>query len=243
VTLTFPHADASFATSQAYAGLVRTRGSSASGTRRRTITHLVDVERRHVGNHETFQAIAEASGVSASDLAHFNFETRDPRATLRCLRDVVGARRIGRNGEYVFRASDRPGVLLVPKPLVIRLAVGRAYTLSFDDVAHELASPVPPVYYRVIKPGVVVLDGPSAGARRVRTLAQDTIIRAMDASSTADGKQYLSFVTVTSSTSMLDYYHRDVPDGPDKWVCATHDGEWVIHEADLGGIVLKSSMQ
>ncbi|HUG62792.1 MAG TPA: hypothetical protein VMP03_13155 [Methylomirabilota bacterium] len=57
-----------------------------------------------------------ASGMSASDLCHFNFKTRKGSEINWYLREKVGCRRTTRDGNnYTFSIGDSPGIVYLPK--------------------------------------------------------------------------------------------------------------------------------
>ena len=58
----------------------------------------------------------KAAGMTASDLCHFNFKTRDRWEINWYLNAKVGCRHITRDEKnYVFSSSDRPGLVYLPK--------------------------------------------------------------------------------------------------------------------------------
>jgi hypothetical protein len=78
---------------------------------------IADVEEHRVASGETLASIAEKAGMTWQELAKWNWGTDDLQKLDTFLRLEVGCTK-RKDGHYVFDDSDKPGVLLVPKPWV-----------------------------------------------------------------------------------------------------------------------------
>jgi hypothetical protein len=76
-------------------------------------------------------------GLTALDLAFFNFGTKDPVQVNDHLKRVVGCTRTGPDGKsYVFGDADSPGVILLPRPWRLNaLASERMHVLRIKPTA------------------------------------------------------------------------------------------------------------
>lgn len=65
---------------------------------------------------ESLDSIAKANELTWKELAHFNWETAEPKTINKHLRDDVGCRKKTKDGyNYSFTSDDDPGILYVPK--------------------------------------------------------------------------------------------------------------------------------
>jgi len=77
---------------------------------------LARVEQRKVRRGDTLERIAAEAGMTAVELAEFNWSTRDPQRINAALYDVVGCTRTSPDGlNAEFSDDDVPGVIHVPK--------------------------------------------------------------------------------------------------------------------------------
>lgn len=81
---------------------------------------LARIVRHPVRTGETLDSIAKANGMTWQALARFNFDTQEPKKINDALRDQVGCtRRTKSDKNYVFDSHDVPGILYVPKPVLV----------------------------------------------------------------------------------------------------------------------------
>ncbi len=79
-------------------------------------TLIGEIEEHQVRTGETLQSLAEANGLTAAELARFNFGTDDPDAVNDHLHNDVGCTRRDASGQFIFDDNDDPGIILIPKP-------------------------------------------------------------------------------------------------------------------------------
>jgi hypothetical protein len=95
---------------------------NASTARRKAPSALAIVELRHGRDGETLESVATAAGLTWKKLAKFNFGTDDQDKVSAHLAADVGCFKRGPDQKkYVFTAVDDPGMLLIPKPLELKL--------------------------------------------------------------------------------------------------------------------------
>ena len=79
---------------------------------------LYGVVRHHVQDGETMDSIAEQYGMTGDELRLYNFETTDSAEIQRMLRREIGCTVVDpETKNFVFSATDSPGIIHVPKEL------------------------------------------------------------------------------------------------------------------------------
>lgn len=101
---------------------------------------LARVERYKVKTGDTLATVAAKVGMSASELAKFSWGGDDPDTIREALRSEIGCTKKTPDGKsYIFDDSDKPGILLLPKPLEERgLATGAEHVFSVAKLPGQL---------------------------------------------------------------------------------------------------------
>ena len=80
------------------------------------------MERHRVRAGETLESVAAGAGLTWQKLAKFNFGTDDrEKVRARLVRDVGCEKFDPKQKMYVFTDEDAPGLLMVPRPLDLKL--------------------------------------------------------------------------------------------------------------------------
>jgi len=100
------------------------------------VKHLVAAVPLRVADRETLQRIADRAGVlSWKALARFNWGTDEPEKVIEGAVRRVGAERKEKLSELVFSSKDRPGILFVPQPFLMRgLTTNRVHYLRVNSI-------------------------------------------------------------------------------------------------------------
>ncbi|HEX8698318.1 MAG TPA: LysM domain-containing protein, partial [Myxococcaceae bacterium] len=94
-----------------------------------------------VSDGETLESVADAHGLSADELAQFNWGTTDPKEIQKRLFLDVGCRETDSSGKFILTARDNPGILYIARPMELSLmASGPRQILRVAKV------PGPPVF-------------------------------------------------------------------------------------------------
>jgi hypothetical protein len=76
---------------------------------------IAHVKRHKVAGGESLDSLARQAGITAQELARFNWNTDDPERINEFLKESVGCPRMSPDGSsYVFDSSDTPGILYIP---------------------------------------------------------------------------------------------------------------------------------
>lgn len=100
---------------------------------------VAKIERYKVKTGDTLDTLAAKVGMSAGELAKFNWGSDDPKVITQCLRLEVGCTKKSPDGKsYVFDDSDTPGIVLLPSPMSeTGLATGGEHLFSVGSLDVE----------------------------------------------------------------------------------------------------------
>jgi len=126
------------------------------------------VDRHKVTDGDTLDKIAAATGLTASALAKFNWGSDDPDKVAQALRDEVGCSKPTADGKsYEFQATDKPGIVFVPRPWkveglsckeihLVRVNTGARFFLSLEN---NLGLRIPEAGYKATLANGVEISG------------------------------------------------------------------------------------
>jgi LysM repeat protein len=132
------------------------------------IKAIAVVERHNVADGDTLESIAAAHGLAPARLAKFNWGADDPDTVARALRDEVGCSKQTPDGKsYLLQASDKPGIVLVPRPWkveglvcqqthVVHVKTGARFFVSLEN---DLGLRIPEAAYEATLADGVVVSG------------------------------------------------------------------------------------
>lgn len=99
---------------------------------------IARIEQHRVKTDETLASVGSSSGLSADELANFNFGRTDREGVTRHLDDDVGATRRDAGGTVVFDDHNEPGIILIPKTFSESgLMTDKTHTVRVRQVDHE----------------------------------------------------------------------------------------------------------
>lgn len=91
---------------------------------------ILKLKEYKVKTGDTLASIAQAHGLSASDLSKFNWGTSAPEEVKKKMEEVVGCTKKDASGNYKFDDSDKPGIVYVPQQwLQSELATEATHTI------------------------------------------------------------------------------------------------------------------
>jgi hypothetical protein len=95
-----------------------------------TTKRIILLDEHQVRTGETLEALAQDAGITASQLAKFNWGTDAPAEVNKHLRDDVGCTKKDAADNYLLDDSDRPGIIFIPQVwLAEGLETGRTHVV------------------------------------------------------------------------------------------------------------------
>jgi hypothetical protein len=82
----------------------------------RRALRIADITEHRVKSGDTLEQLADTVGLSAQELARFNWGVDDPESIQDCLGAFVGCTRRDEQGNYLLDDSDSPGIIYLPQP-------------------------------------------------------------------------------------------------------------------------------